>query len=233
MAGVEQGFDRIDAVAVLAGHDVLAREDKIVQHAVGVGPLAEQVIALEERVVAVTGVGDHQRLHRHGVLFHEIGDARVGVDDDLVRQPLHAAAVELLVADEFLAVRPVRIADGQTGRRVGVQHLFRGDYLDLVRVGVQSVFGGDLGDRVVIGLDQFEGPFGTLGDGPGAAGGLRFHERSHDGIHAVSFLNRSWNTGKISPRSQMRRMTKCGSSFCSYSAHRLLLRASCESGTSM
>ena len=195
MAGIQHGLDRVDAVAVLAGHDVLAREHQVVQHAVGVGPLAEQIVALEEGVVAVAGVRDHQRLHRHGVFFHEIRDAGIGIDHDLIGQSLHAAPVELLVADEFLAVGPVRITDRQARRGIGIKHLLRGDDLDLVRVGVQPVLARDLRDRVVIGLQQLERPFGALRDRPRASGRIRLHECTHDGIHTVSFLNRSWNTG--------------------------------------
>ena len=54
-------------------------------------PLPEQVVVLEEVVVAESGVRDHQRLHGHGILFHEVGDAGIGIDDDLVGQPAHAA----------------------------------------------------------------------------------------------------------------------------------------------
>ena len=78
------------------------------------GELLEQIVALEERVVPVAGVRDHQRLHHEGVLLHQIGDAGAGIDDDLVGQALIALAVGLLVADEGLAVGPVRIAQRQT-----------------------------------------------------------------------------------------------------------------------
>ncbi|CFP62689.1 Uncharacterised protein [Bordetella pertussis] len=232
MAGIQDRLDGLDAVAVFAVHHVLAREDQVVEDAVGVGPLPEQVIALEEGIVAVAGVRDHQRLHRHGVLLHQVGNTWAGIDDDLVRQALHALAVVLLVADELLAVRPVRIADGQPGRGIGVEHLLGGDDFDLVGIGVQAVLAGDLRDRLVVALDQLEGPFRAFRNGLRAADRMQF-AATGDRIHTVSFLNRSWNTGKISPRSHMRRITKCDADSCSYSAHRLLLRASCESGTSI
>ena len=81
---VEQAFDRHLAVALLALGDVAAREFEIVEDAVGIGPLLEQVVVLEEVVVAERGVRDHQRLHRRGVLLHDVADARIGIDDDLV-----------------------------------------------------------------------------------------------------------------------------------------------------
>ena len=98
----------------------------------------------------------------------------IGVDDDLVGEPLHAAPVRLLVADELLAVGPVRIADRQAGRRVGVEHLLGGDDLDLVRVGVEPELGGDLGDRRVVALEQLEVPVGAVRDGSCCARSLRF-----------------------------------------------------------
>ena len=77
MAGVEQVFNSINAVAFFALHDVLLGEHQVVDDRAGVGPGAKQVIALEEAVVAVAGVRDHQRLHADGVFFHQISDARV------------------------------------------------------------------------------------------------------------------------------------------------------------
>ena len=124
-----------------------------------VGPLAEQVVALEERIVAVAGMRDDQRLHGHGVFFHEVRDARIGIDHDLVGEPLHAAAVALLVADEFLAVRPVRVADRQAVGGIGVEHLLGADDLDLVGIGVEAeLVDGDLADLGVVFLDELERP---------------------------------------------------------------------------
>src|SRR5690606_29453847 len=80
MAGVEQVFHGIDAVALLALGDVLPGKDQVVDDRTGVGPGAEQVVALEKAVVAVAGVGDDQGLHGDGVLFHQVGDAGVGID---------------------------------------------------------------------------------------------------------------------------------------------------------
>ena len=110
MAGVQDLFDRLLAVALLAFGHVVAGEHQVIQDALGIGPGAEQVVALEEGVVTVGGMGDHQRLHGHGVLLHQIGDAGVGVDDDLVGQAHVAALIALLCSHELLAEGPVVVA---------------------------------------------------------------------------------------------------------------------------
>src|SRR5690606_41760429 len=68
------------------------------------------------------------------------------------------APVGLLVANEFLAVRPVRVADGQSHRGIGIQHLLGGDDLDLARVSIEPELPRRLAYGLVIPLDQFEGP---------------------------------------------------------------------------
>jgi hypothetical protein len=109
VAAVEQVLHRIDAVALLAVGDVVLRIDQVVNDRRRVGPHAEQVIALEEAVVAVRGMRDHQRLHRHRVLLHQVADAGVAIDDDLVGQAHVAALVVLLGGDELLAVAPMAV----------------------------------------------------------------------------------------------------------------------------
>ena len=86
MGGVERALDRLMAVALLAFEDEGLGEFQIVQDALGIGPLAEQIVVLEEVVVAEGGVRDHQRLHRHGILFHDVADAGAGVDHDFIGQ---------------------------------------------------------------------------------------------------------------------------------------------------
>ncbi|VFS06675.1 Uncharacterised protein [Enterobacter cancerogenus] len=49
----------------------------------------------------VAGMRHHQRLHGNGVLFHQIGDTRVGVNDDLIRQPLLTVFIEPLGFNEL------------------------------------------------------------------------------------------------------------------------------------
>ncbi|MNF26851.1 hypothetical protein D3C84_74950 [compost metagenome] len=164
MAGVEQVFHRIDAMAFLALHDVLLGEHQVVDDRAGVGPGAEQVVALEEAVVAVAGVGDHQCLHAHGVLFHQVGDAGIGVDHDLVGQAHLSAFVILLGAEEVFAIGPVVITQGHAHRGVGVHHLLGGDQLDLDGVGVQRIAFGEPADFAVVGANQLEGPLRAGGD---------------------------------------------------------------------
>ena len=103
MAGVEQLFHRIDAVFLFTLGDVVLGEQQIVDDGGGIGPGLEQVVVLEEGVVAVAGVGHYQCLHRHGVLLHQIGDAGIRVDDDLVGQPHLATFVVALGVNEAFA----------------------------------------------------------------------------------------------------------------------------------
>ncbi len=58
---------------------------------------------------AWTGVRNHQGLHRHGVLLHDVADAGVGVDDELVGERAVALAVHGLIARKVLAERPVAV----------------------------------------------------------------------------------------------------------------------------
>ncbi len=156
-------------MAFLALHDVLLGEHQVVDDRAGVGPGAEQVVALEETVVAVARMGNHQCLHAHGVLFHEVGNAGVGVDHDLVGQPHLATLVVLFGMQELLAVGPVVIAQRHAHRGIGVHHLLGGNHLDLVRIGIQRVAFGDAADFAVVLPDQVEGPFRAGGNG------LSFH----------------------------------------------------------
>ena len=75
MRRVERHFDRKPAMALLATGDIALGEIEIIEDAVGVGPLPEQVVVLEEMIVAEGGVRDHQRLHGRGVFFHQVGNA--------------------------------------------------------------------------------------------------------------------------------------------------------------
>ena len=137
--------------------------------------------------MAVTGVGDHQRLHGDGVLLHQVGDAGVGVDHDFVGEAHLAAPVAALHLHELFAERPVVVAHRHAHRGVGVHHLLRGDHFDLVRVGVEPELAvGQLGDGVVVLGQGLEVPVGTAGDQLAVGHG-----------HATSmrFLNRRRNTG--------------------------------------
>ncbi len=158
MAGVEQLLHRFDTMLLFTLGDVVLGEQQVVDDGGGIGPRLEQIVVLEEGVVAVAGVGHHQCLHRHGVLLHQVGDAGIRVDDDLVGQSHLAALVVALGMDKALAERPVLIADGHADAGVGIHHLLGGDHLDLVGVGVQLVEAGDPSDLLVIGLQQIEVP---------------------------------------------------------------------------
>jgi hypothetical protein len=109
MRRIERLLDRETAVTLLALRHVALGEIEIIQNALGVGPLPEQIIVLEEMIVPERRVRQHERLHRHGVLLHVVTDAGVRVDDDFVGQPLHAGAVHCLVAGKMLPERPVLV----------------------------------------------------------------------------------------------------------------------------
>ena len=114
--GIERLLDRQPAVALLALRDVGLGEFEIVENAVGIGPLLEQIVVLEEMVVAEGGVRDHQRLHGRGVLLHQIGDARRRVDDDLIGEAHQALAVGRLLIGEVLAERPMLVEQRHADR---------------------------------------------------------------------------------------------------------------------
>ena len=158
MAGIQQFLDLVHAVTLLALGDVVARVDQVIDDGRGVSPGAEQVVALEKGVVPVRGMGNHQGLHRHGVFFHEIGDAGIGVDDDLVGQAHLPPAVGLLGHQEVLAEGPVMVVHRHAHRRVGIHHLLGADDLQLVRIGVEPVLLGNPRDLRVVFVDQLESP---------------------------------------------------------------------------
>ena len=77
MAGVQHAFDRFDTMALFALCNVGAREHQVVHDGVSAGPLFEQVVAFEKRVMAVRRMGNHQCLHGQRVFVHQVGDTRV------------------------------------------------------------------------------------------------------------------------------------------------------------
>jgi len=138
MGGVEHPLDGVEAVAFLAPGNVTLGKVEIVENALCVGPLLEQIIILKEMVVAKPGMGEDQRLHGHGVFFHDINDAWTGVDDDLIGKAAQTAPVKHLVTGEVFAERPVFVHQRHADRRIGVEHLLRCDHFDLTWVGVES-----------------------------------------------------------------------------------------------
>ena len=81
-----------------------------------------------------------KRLHGHGIFFHDVADARIRVDDDLVGEALQALAVERLVKGEALAEAPMLVHQRQADRGVGIEHLLGGDHLDLHRIDIEPEF---------------------------------------------------------------------------------------------
>ena len=163
MRRVEHALDGGLAVALLASGDVVLGEFEIGEDAFGVRPDAEQVVVLEEVVVAEGGMGDDERLHRRRVLLHDVADAGIGVDDDLVGEGAQPLAVADLVLGEMLAERPMLVEQRHADRRIGVEHLLGRDDLDLVRIDVEAeLVDGDTLDGVVDPSDRVEIPIGPL-----------------------------------------------------------------------
>ena len=110
------------------------------------------------------GVGDHQRLHGQGVLFHEIGDAGVGVDHHLVGQAHLAMTIVLLGGDEMLAEGPVAVVHRQAGEGIGIHHLLGADDLELIGIGVEAVFVRQAPEFLLEAFDDFEAPIRIRAD---------------------------------------------------------------------
>ena len=197
--GIERLLDRQPAMPLLALRHIALGEVEIVQNAVGVGPLLEQIVVLEEMVVAERGVGDHQRLHGRGVFLHQIGNAGRAVDHDLIGEAHESLAVGGLLMGEMLAERPVLVEQRHADRGIGVQHLLGGDDLDLVGIDVEPEFGQrDLLAGIMDTLQGPEIPIRSLEQPPGGFGLV-----GHGAVFSCfpRRWNRSWNTGKISLRS--------------------------------
>jgi len=101
---------------------------------------------------------DHQRLHRHRILFHQIADARVGIDHYFIGQTHLAAPVVPVGGNELLAIAPVAVVDWHADRGIGVHHLFSGDDLELVGICVEAEAPSGAADGLVILMEQLEGP---------------------------------------------------------------------------
>ncbi len=112
--------------------------------------------------MAVAGMRHHQCLHGNGVLFHQVGDAGVRVDDDFIGQPLLTMLIEPFGFDELLTKRPVGIVNGHPDAGVSVHHLFRRNHFDLMGIGIQTVeFRHPVNFRQV-GIKQLECPVGSI-----------------------------------------------------------------------
>ena len=166
MRSVKQRLDLVDAVAFLALGDEVPGIFEIVEDPGGIGPLPEQMVGLEEVVVPERSVRHHQRLHRHGVFLHAIADAGIGIDDDFIGETHLALAVVPLVGNEMLAEGPVAVHQRHANRRVGIEHLFGRNDLDLVGVEIQPqiVTGHHLYGIVNV-SERVERPVGTFEQG--------------------------------------------------------------------
>ena len=163
MRGVEQPLHLRLAVALFAACDIAFGESEIIENAVGVRPLPELIIVLEEVIVTESRMGDHKRLHRGGVFLHDVADARIGIDDDLIGETLQSHAIDAFVLREALAERPVPIEQRHAGRRIGVQHLLGRNDLDLIGENVEAeLLVGDPLDRVMNTLNRPEIPILAL-----------------------------------------------------------------------
>ena len=162
MTGVEQLFDFIHAVTLFTLGYIVSREDQVIDNGTGIRPASEQVVVFEEGVVSVAGMRHHQRLHGDGVLLHQIRDTRIGVDNDLIGQPLLTMLIQALGFNKLFTKRPVRIVDRHPDAGVSVHHLFGGDHLDLVRVGIQSVEFRHAVYLCQIDIQQIKRPVGSI-----------------------------------------------------------------------
>ena len=160
---IERALHCILAVAIFELRDQRARELEIIENAVSVGPLLEHVVVFEKMAVAIASVRQHQRLHRRGVFLHDINDARIGIDDDLVCEALIALAIHRFIAREMLAEAPVTIEERHARRGIRIQHLLGRDHFDLIGIGIEPhLVHADLAARFVHALDQIEIPIGTF-----------------------------------------------------------------------
>ncbi|MOA10889.1 hypothetical protein D3C78_1307960 [compost metagenome] len=158
MAGIQPLLHGVQAMALLALGDEIPGVDQIVDDAARIRPHAEQVVVLEEAIVPIGRVGDHQRLHGGGVFLHQVADAGIGIDDDLIGQAHVAASIAPLGRQVILAIAPMAVAHGHARARVGVHHLLGRDHFQLIGVGVQAEARGRGGNGRVVALYQLERP---------------------------------------------------------------------------
>ena len=178
MTGVQSLFHGGNTVAHFAICDIVSCEYQVINDGRGISPGLEQVIVLEKRVVSVAGMSNHQGLHGDTVFFHQVSNAGVGVDDDLIGQPHLPSPIAAFHLHELLAEGPVVVTHRHAHRGVGVHHLLGGNDLDLIGVSIQAIFiVGDVGDSLVIACQQFEIPVGPFGEIAAHASSMRFLKR--------------------------------------------------------
>ena len=77
VAAVEQVFDGIEPVLLLALGNIRLGIHQVINDGRRIGPHPEQVVALEKGIVPVAGMGHDQGLHRQRVLLHQVRNAGV------------------------------------------------------------------------------------------------------------------------------------------------------------
>ena len=136
VGGVHQALHCALAIALLALGDEALGEFQIIENGACVGEIAEGLVVLEEVIMTKGGVGDDEGLHRRRIALHDIGNAGAGIDDDLIGQTHEPLAIHHLVLGIVFAEGPVVVKDRHARRRIGVEHLFGGDDLDLVGIDI-------------------------------------------------------------------------------------------------
>src|SRR5258708_12955864 len=109
-------------MTLLALRYVALGEIEIIKNSLGVSPLFEEVVVLEEVVMTERCVGDHQRLHGRGIFLHQIGNTRRAVDHDLLGEAHKALAEERLVMAKMLAEQPLPLQPRQPYPKISTHH---------------------------------------------------------------------------------------------------------------
>ena len=161
MRGIEQFLDALQAdrgiLAVVA--DAIGARLELADRLLGARRAAEREVVLEEVVVTVD-VGDRQDLQTKRVVAHQIREARVGIDHELVRQaddPVVVHGLGLLVA---LAVAPVGIVRGHAVIGGVPEHLPVIADLELLRIAGEPELLDPLANRGVPVLEILDVPVG-------------------------------------------------------------------------
>src|SRR5260370_25992108 len=87
MRGIQRLLDFQPTMTLLALRHIALGEIEIIENSISVRPLLEQIVVLEEMVVAERRVSNYQCLHGRGVFLHQIGNTRRTVDHDLICKP--------------------------------------------------------------------------------------------------------------------------------------------------
>jgi hypothetical protein len=139
---VDELFHPVQAMAL----DVAANPGGVVGHLVHHPPVGARkpIVVLEEIAMAVD-VGHHRFLIDRGVVFQQIGVARVVVDDHFVDAP-QPVGVLLAQALVLHAETPMRIALGETSISRDLRDLVSRQHLEDGRVEIQLLAARELGD---------------------------------------------------------------------------------------